>query len=327
MKRKLILLIIGIIGLLILLFTPQMGTHWISPLTHKLSELDSHIFINLRIPRVLFAFACGSALSLSGMAFQAMFRNPLATPFTLGVSSGAALGGALYIRLGLGFFVLGVPGITLFAFSGALVTLVAVYTLTRVRGGFSTSTLLLAGIAINFFCSSLILFVKYLSGFGDSFSIMRWMMGALDITGYTKLLQILPFIIAGTVILGLLVQDLNLLLTGEDLAQSRGVPVARTKKLVFLAASLLVGSVVAFCGPIGFVGMMAPHIVRLLLGHDHRWLMPGTLLFGGVFMVLCDTLARTLISPGEIPVGVITALLGGPFFLWLLLNRKGHVEF
>lgn len=325
MKRKLTLLIIGICSLLALLITPQLGTHWINPIA-RLSELDTQIFTNLRIPRVLFAFVCGMALSLSGMAFQAMFRNPLATPFTLGVSSGASLGGVLYIRLGLGFAVLGIPGITVFAFAGALLTLTIVYILTRIRGGFSTATLLLAGIAINFFCSSLILFVQYLSGFGESFSITRWMMGALDITGYTKLTQILPFIVAGIAILWLLVQDLNLLLTGEELALSRGVAVNRTKKLVFLAASLLVGGVVAFCGPIGFVGMMAPHIVRLMLGHDHRWLLPGTLLFGGFFMLLCDTLARTLIAPAEIPVGVITALLGGPFFLWLLLNRKENVE-
>lgn len=321
MKAKSTLWILAVVTLLTLFLAPQFGTHGINPL-QPLNELDRHIFINLRIPRVLFAFVCGAALSLSGMAFQAMFRNPLATPFTLGVSSGASLGGALYLRLGLSFFIGGLPGITLFAFGGAVLTLVLVYLLTRLRGGFSTATLLLAGIAINFFCSSLILFIQYLSGFGESFSIMRWMMGALDINGYTKLLQLLPFFIGGTLILAWLVQNLNLLLTGEELALSRGVPVNRTKKLVFLAASLLVGSVVAFCGPIGFVGMMAPHITRLLLGNDHRKLMPGSLLFGGFFLVLCDTLARTLISPAEIPVGVITALLGGPFFLWLLLSRK-----
>jgi len=323
MKRRLTLVSIAIAALLVLLLAPQIGEDWINPLAEDLSELDEHIFFNLRIPRVLFAFVCGAALSLSGMAFQAMFRNPLATPFTLGVSSGASLGGALYIRFGLAFSLLGLPGITLFAFCGALLTLLVVYLLTRLRGAFNTATLLLAGIAINFFCSSLILFVQYLSGLGDSFQIMRWMMGALDITGYQKLLQVLPFFLLGTGILSVLIHDLNLLLTGEELAISRGVTVSRTKKLLFLAASLLVGSVVAFCGPIGFVGMMAPHICRLLIGHDHRWLAPATLLFGGLFLVLCDTVARTLVSPAEIPVGVITALLGGPFFLVLLLNRKG----
>ena len=326
MKRKPTLFLIAIAALLVLLLAPQTGENWINPLAKNLSELDEHIFINLRIPRVLFAFVCGAALSLSGMAFQAMFRNPLATPFTLGVSSGASLGGALYIRLGFGFALLGIPGITFFAFTGALLTLALVYLLTRLRGGFSTTTLLLAGIAINFFCSSLILFVQYLSGFGDSFQIMRWMMGALDITGYQKLLQLIPFFLLGMGILWVLVHELNLLLTGEELALSRGVAVARTKKLIFLAASLLVGSVVSFCGPIGFIGMMAPHICRLLIGQDHRWLTPATLFFGGLFLVLCDTLARTLISPAEIPVGVITALLGGPFFIALLLNRKGSLE-
>ncbi len=326
MKRIIVLLSIALAAVLVLLLAPQIGANWINPLSTTPSSLDRHIFFHLRVPRVLFAFACGAALSLSGMAFQAIFRNPLATPFTLGVSSGASLGGALYIRFGLGFALLGIPGITLFAFTGALATLALVYLLTRLRGGFGTTTLLLAGIAINFFCSSLILFVQYLSGLGDSFQVMRWMMGALDIVGHRKLLQILPFLLAGTGTLWLLVHDLNLMLTGEELAISRGVSVARTKKLVFLAASLLVGSVVAFCGPIGFVGMMAPHICRLLIGSDHRWLTPATLLFGGLFLVLCDTLARSLVPPAEIPVGVITALLGGPFFLVLLLNRKGGIE-
>lgn len=327
MKQKLTLLTLGILALLALLIAPQFGTQFINPYAGPLSKLDHYIFINLRIPRVLFSFVCGSALALSGMAFQAMFRNPLATPFTLGVSSGASLGGALYIQLGLNFLLIGIPGVTLFAFSGAILTLALVYAITRAQRGFSTSTLLLAGIAINFFCSSLILFVQYLSGFGESFAIMRWMMGALDITGYTKLQQILPFILTGTALLTFLARDLNHLLTGEELARSRGVPVIRTKKLIFLAASLLVGSVVAFCGPIGFIGMMAPHIARMLIGHDHRWLLPATLLFGGLFLVVCDTLARILITPAEIPVGIITALLGGPFFLWLLLNRKTNSEF
>ncbi len=321
MNSKIALLAISLLTILTLIFAPQFGTSWINPFS-ELSTLNEQIFYDLRIPRVLFAFLCGAALSLSGLAFQAMFRNPLATPFTLGVSSGAALGSALYIRLGFGFLVLGIPGITIFAFTGAIISLVIVYFLPKVKGGFNTSTLLLAGIAINFFCSSLILFIQYLSGFSDSFNIVRWMMGSLDIAGYAKLFQLLPFSIAGLLILIPLAQNLNIMLTGEELAQTRGVAVNLTKKLVFLAASLLVGSVVAFCGPIGFVGMMAPHITRLFIGSDHRLLMPGATLFGGAFLVICDTLARSIVPPSEIPVGVITSLLGGPFFLWLLLSKK-----
>ena len=251
MSRKFKLALIAIFAGVTLLISPQFGTSWLNPFS-QFSDVNAHIFYELRVPRVLFAFICGAALALSGMAFQAMFRNPLATPFTLGVSSGAALGSALYIRFGFSFIFLGISGITFFAFAGALLSLIIVYLLPKMRGGFSTSTLLLAGIAINFFCSSFILFIQYIAGFNESFGIVRWMMGALDIAGYSKILQILPFFLAGIAILIPHAQDLNILLTGEELAKSRGVAVTRTKKLLFLAASLL-GSVVAFCGEIGFV--------------------------------------------------------------------------
>jgi iron complex transport system permease protein len=287
---------------------------------------EYEILINLRIPRVLTAFAAGAMLSLSGMSFQALFRNPLATPFTLGVSSGAALGAAVFIRLGLAFTILGISGTSLAAFLGALLAIGLVYGLTRIKGGFTTTTLLLAGIAISFFFSSLILLIQYLSGLSHSFRIIQWMMGSLTTADYEKLLNLLPLLGAGAAPLLLLHREMNLLMTGEDIAVSRGVNTGQVKKLIFLAASLMVGGVVAVCGPIGFVGMMSPHICRLWVGADHRFLTPVSLLFGGLFLVLCDTLARTLIAPSEIPVGVITALLGGPFFIWLLLNRRNGIH-
>jgi iron complex transport system permease protein len=318
------LLILALAAVVVVIAGPMVGMQFI-PLSAAGQERD--ILINLRIPRVLCAFAAGAMLSLSGMSFQALFRNPLATPFTLGVSSGAALGAAVFIRLGIAFTIPGISGTSLAAFIGALMAIGLVYGLTRIRDGFTTATLLLAGIAISFFFSSLILLIQYLSGLSHSFRIIQWMMGSLTTADYVKLLNLLPFLATGALLLSLLHREMNLLLAGEDIAVSRGVPTARVKKSVFLAASLMVGGVVAVCGPIGFVGMMSPHICRLLVGADHRYLTPAAFLFGGLFLVVCDTLARTLTAPSEIPVGVITALLGGPFFLWLLLGRRGGLDF
>ncbi len=285
-------------------------------------DIESHIFWMMRVPRVCVSFLAGAALALSGMTFQAMFRNPLATPFTLGVASGASLGAALYVRFGLVFGLLGVSGQSICAFFGALFSILLVYGLTRVKKGFSTSAMLLAGVAMSFFFSSAILFVQYLSDVGESFRILRWLMGELVVTGYDSVLDLAPFIVSGCAIILSLTHELNLMITGEEIAISRGVNVGRIKKVLFFATSLMVGGVVAVCGPIGFVGMMVPHICRLLIGADHRYLMPATLLFGGIFLTLCDALARTLIAPAEMPVGVITALLGGPFFIWLLVGNS-----
>ncbi len=294
------------------------------------TELETHILWRIRIPRVLISFIAGAGLAVSGMAFQALFRNPLAAPFTLGVASGASLGAAVYVWLGLPFILLWIPGVSVFAFLGAALSISLVYGLTRARRGSSTATMLLAGVAVSLFFASLILFTQYMSDYTQSFRILRWLMGDLAVVGFEPVLNMLPFVAGGCAILLYFTRELNLLTTGEDIAMSRGVDVRRTKAVVFFATSLMVGGVVAITGPIGFVGMMAPHICRLLVGWDHRLLAPATVLFGGAFLVACDTLSRTLIplfepqSPVEIPVGVITALLGGPFFLWLLLGGSSE---
>lgn len=314
----LLLLTLGALGV-----TPFIGTQAITPgmvVSNAADPLEYDIFWRIRVPRTCMAFLAGMALSVSGMAFQAMFRNPLATPFTLGVAGGASLGSALCIRLGLVFTLLGIGAHVVCAFVGALLTIFLVYGLTRIRQGFSCATLLLAGVAISFFSSSLILFIQYLCGFVDSYRIMRWLMGELSVTGYATVKTLLPFVVIGCAMLLCLARELNLLISGEEIAASRGVDLKRIKQLLFLATSLMVGGVVALCGPIGFVGMMVPHICRLCFGADHRLLMPVVLMFGGSFLTVCDTLARTLIAPAEMPVGVITALLGGPFFLWLLMG-------
>ncbi|OGG03376.1 MAG: iron ABC transporter [Candidatus Glassbacteria bacterium RIFCSPLOWO2_12_FULL_58_11] len=309
---------------------PLVGPHWIPPeaiLKPVKGVFESDLFWKIRLPRVCTSFLAGSALAVAGLAFQAIFRNALATPFTLGVSSGASLGATLYVGLGFTFSILGFPGDVLASFAGALLSVGLVYYLSRLKKGFSTSSMLLAGVAVSFFFSSLILLVQYMSDFTKSFQILRRLIGGIQVVGFEEALNLLPFVVAGVAVVAGLSHELNLLTVGEDIATSRGVNVNRTKKVLFLFTSLMVGGVVAFCGPIGFVGMMVPHIVRLFLGADHRYLTPGTLAFGGGFLTLCDTLSRTVLSPVELPVGVITAILGGPFFIWLLLSNSSDRSF
>jgi len=278
----------------------------------------------LRLPRALTGFLAGSSLALSGLAFQALFRNPLATPYTLGVSSGASFGAVLCLRLGWTFAFWGISSTVVAAFVGAVLCITLVYGLVMSSGAFSTSRLLLAGIAVSFFFSSLIMFVHYTSSLLDNFRMMRWLMGGLAMTDYRAALTLLPFTLGGAAVFSVLAHELNLLATGEELALSRGVDVSRVRYTLFLITALMEGSVVAVCGPIGFVGLMVPHMCRLGLGTDHRYLLPASFFAGGVFLVVSDTVARTIAMPSEIPVGVITALLGGPFFLWLLLGKSAE---
>jgi iron complex transport system permease protein len=338
MKKRGVLTLIILFSFGCLIFAPLVGMQrigWDALFHPRSGEMSATILWELRIPRVLLAWLAGAALSLGGMAFQALFRNPLATPFTLGVSSGASLGAALCVRLGAtSFFLqytdswlagaLGLSAISIGAFVGALLAIGLVYGLSQMRRGFSTSTMLLAGVAVNFFFSSLILLIQYTSNFYDTFRILRWLMGGLQTVGMGGVWQALPPALLGIGIVFYYTNELNLLTTGEDMAVSRGVAVGRVKAVLFFGISIMVGGIVAVCGPIGFVGLMCPHICRLLLGPNHRWLTPASLFFGGAFLVVCDTIARAVFAPTELPVGVFTSLLGGPFFLWLLLGGSSE---
>lgn len=327
MRKENLLVVFFLFAIVILVFTPFVGMETIpfsTILKFDSSNIQSDIFWRIRIPRVLIAFISGSALAISGMVFQAMFRNALATPFTLGVSSGAAFGAALYVKIGFVFSLIGIAGQTIFAFVGALISILLVYVLSKIKKGFPVGTMLLAGVAINFFFSSFILFMQFMSDFTHSFQIIRWLMGGFEVIGYSDIYNILPFITIGTIIIILLSSELNLLILGEDIAVSRGVSLSKTKNILFFATSLMVSGVISVVGPIGFVGMMVPHISRLIIGANHRYLVVSNIIFGGAFLVLCDTLSRILIAPAEIPVGVITALLGGPFFIWLLIKSSNN---
>jgi len=326
---------VSTIGLFFLLFlvtliaTPMIGPTEID-LGKALSRdiafsdnVDANILFLARIPRVFLASLTGAALSVAGAVFQSLLRNDLAAPFTLGVSSGAALGAVIAISLGLSYTVLGIPTVPIAAFLGALGAITLVFSLARTRSGeFPTTVLLLAGVTANFFFAAMVMFIHYLSDFTQSFRIVRWLMGGLDITDYKTLLSICPMIVIGFVTLIFISRDLNLMSTGIQSAMSRGVDIVKIQKIGFLMASLLTGTVVAVSGPIGFVGLIVPHIIRLMVGPDLRILLPASIFFGASFLVLCDTVARTIIAPTEIPVGIITAMLGGPFFVWLLKRPK-----
>jgi iron complex transport system permease protein len=272
---------------------------------------------------VLCGALVGAALAAAGVVLQAMLRNPLATPFTLGVSAGAALGAMIAIAFGLDVGRLGVSSVPIASFVGSLVAMAIVYALaTSQRRGLSTNVLLLAGVTLNSFFSAVILFVQYLSDFTQSFRAVRWLMGDLDVGSYAPILAALPFLVAAFAVFALLPRTLNLLTMGDDVAAARGVEVMVAQRWSFFSASLATGAAVSLGGPIGFIGIVVPHLVRLMVGSDHRIVLPAATLFGAAFTVLCDLAARTVMAPLELPVGIITAMIGGPFFLWLLVRRS-----
>lgn len=286
-------------------------------------NVDAQIFFVARLPRVLAAGLVGGALAASGVVLQALLRNPLATPFTLGVSAGAALGAMLAIAAGLDLGALGVSSVPLASFAGSMVATALVYGLARSQSrGLSTNVLLLAGVTLNSFFSALILFVQYLADFTQTFRTVRWLMGDLDVGGYAPLVAALPLVVAALVAFAVLARSLNLLSLGSDAAAARGVDVVRAERLAFLSASLATGAAVSLAGPIGFIGIVVPHIVRRLVGSDHRLVLPASLFGGAAFLIVCDLVARTALAPLELPVGVVTAMIGGPFFLWQLVRHS-----
>jgi iron complex transport system permease protein len=229
----------------------------------------------------------------------------------------------LAITFGWSLGAVGIPAVPAASFVGSLGAVAIVYALARGRHrGLSTSVLLLAGVTLNAFFSALILFVQYFAGFAETYRTLRWLMGDLDVSAYQPLISAAPLIIASFAMFAWLARPLNALSLGPDSAEMRGVDVGRAQRAAFFSASLATGAAVSVGGPIGFIGIVVPHLVRLLVGADHRLVLPASALFGAAFLVTCDLLARTLMAPVELPVGVITAIVGGPFFLWLLVRRN-----
>ena len=321
--------VFGALALAALAGAPLLGTTRIS-LARAFSRtlpfadnVDAQIFFIARLPRVLAAALVGSSLAAAGVVLQALLRNPLATPFTLGVSAGAALGAVLAISLKLQLSLWGVSAVTAASFVGSVGAVAIVYALAQARHkGFSTGVLLLAGVTLNSFFSALILFVQYMADPSETLQTLRWLMGDLGVAGYTPILAALPLALAAFAAFAWLPRALNLLSLDADAAASRGVNVVRVQQVAFFSASLATGAAVSLGGPIGFIGIIVPHLVRLMVGSDHRIVLPASALFGAAFLIFCDVLARMVMAPVELPVGIVTALIGGPFFLWLLVRQR-----
>ncbi len=279
------------------------------------------IFVDLRLCRALLAFLVGACLSLSGAILQGYFQNPMADPFIVGVSSGASFGAVLCLFLGLGTTVIGYSLTSLFAFGGGFIIVSLVYLLSRTKTAFKVETLLLTGIASGAVASSLTSFLLFLKS--DSFEqAVFWLLGSFTLADWRQVGTVAPYLFVSFLIAQWLARDMNLLVLGDEAAKSLGSPVARVRK-VFLAVSTLLAAVsVSVCGVIGFVGLIIPHWVRIIAGPDHRTLFGLSAIIGGTFLVLCDLLARTVLAPTELPIGIITALFGAPFFIYLLHRRK-----
>jgi len=330
-----------IAGLIVALLAAMLlgvavGAVWVSPLTtlrlaawkvgfadrpEDVTRAAEVIVFQLRLPRVLLAAVVGGALAASGSVFQGLFRNALADPAIIGVSSGAALG-AIVVIVTVGAGSLGAFAVPLAAFVGAMGTAYVVYRLARVGPAVHVATLLLAGIAIAAVISSLMSLVMSFSG-EDIRDIYSWLLGGLVAQGWRSIATVLPAIVIGIAGATLVAHELNLVALGEERAVQLGVEVDRLKRRAIAVGALLAAAAVSVAGVIGFVGLMTPHLLRLVIGADHRRLIPASVLAGATLLILADLIARTIIAPSEIPVGVVTALLGGPFFL-LLLRREGR---
>ncbi len=283
----------------------------------------SHIAIiqNIRLPRVLLSFLVGYGLSIVGVAFQGMLKNPMADPFIVGTSSGAALGASIAILLKLNKMFFGIGIVSIFAFAGALLATLIVYNMARIKGKVPVTTLLLAGIATGQFFTAIMSFIMTIST-RDVSTIIFWTMGSFSGRGWNHIqIAIIP-VLLGSIIIYIFSKDLNIMLLGEDSAQNMGVETEKVKKVILITSVLITAFLVSVSGIIGFVGLIVPHMVRLLMGPDHRILIPASGLVGGIFLIVADTLSRTIIAPTEVPVGIITALAGAPFFIYLLRKTK-----
>lgn len=284
------------------------------PTTHTL------IILNIRLPRIILAGTVGMGLSIVGTAFQAMFKNPMADPYVLGVSSGSALGSAIAISLGFDNFVGGLGTISL-AFIGSILTAFIVYSIAKVGNKVPTNTLLLSGISISFLLSSIISLIMVFNRESIE-KILFWTMGSFSSTNWNQVIILLPFISIGFFIFMSFSGDLNIMLTGDETAKSLGIEVENFKKIILIVSSIIVAACVSVSGIIGFVGLIIPHIIRIILGPDHKILIPFSAVGGALFMISSDALARSVASPAEIPVGVITSVIGAPYFIYLLIKNK-----
>ncbi|WP_294960614.1 iron ABC transporter permease [Sulfurimonas sp.] len=284
--------------------------------------LEHSIFFDLRVPRVLFAFSAGSILALSGLLFQTLFRNALMTPYTLGISSGAVLGAGIAIKLGLGSIFFGIAAVSLFGFLGAMLTVLLLIYLAKFLKHSHFESLLLLGIALSLFYTSALMVIFYLGNTMQNDMLLRFTMGSLSIIGWTH--PITVAVIASILFLAIYLYryELVLLGTSDESATLRGVNTKKTTLTLLIVSSFAIGTLVSISGPIGFVGLIVPHIVAKLHPTTVNKRIVKTALFGGFFLVLCDTITRGIQTQSELPIGIVTALIGGPFFIYLIISRS-----
>ena len=308
--------------LLFLLLAAMLGCSMLGVVHFGWADMwQSPIFWNLRMPRIVLSALVGAALSVCGAAYQSVFRNPLTDPYVLGISSGASLGAAIAILLGLEAYLLGVGACALVS---GLLTILVIYRIASIGNRMHTTTLLLTGVCITFLMSALISFLMVLRQ-DKMDSIIFWTMGSFASASWTDVAIVAPVVAVGIGVVLYHCRDLNLLLAGSETAKSLGVEVERVKKVLLLATTLMVAFCVSTCGVIGFVGLVVPHCIRLVSGPDNRRIVPYAIVVGALFLLLCDTMARTLLMPAELPVGSLTALVGAPLFIYLLYkNKKGY---
>jgi iron complex transport system permease protein len=333
MKRNTTLLVLAAALLATVITSVAVGPVWIAPQTiaamlanlvvptnHTWSEAEAIIIFQIRLPRTFMALLVGSGLAVAGVAMQALFKNPLADPYVLGASSGAGFGAALIISLG----VVSAIFVPLAAFAGAIIASFTVYALSMIGPRSSVSLLLLSGIALSTFFSALISYLMFVAG-SNLQELVFWLMGGFWASTWQYVEITFPVILIGAVILYAYARDLNLMLSGEESAQHLGVAVENLKRVLLVTVSFVVGVAVAFCGIIGVVGLIVPHVVRTFTGPDHKALIPASALFGGILLIWADIIARSAIPGTEVPVGIITALLGAPFFMYLVRSKRKNI--
>ena len=341
--RLLVLIALGVILLLCLLLAAGLGAVSISPLSIIKMTLNKTALFNftatwqpsaetilfqIRLPRIIAAALVGSALASAGVLFQGLLRNPMADPYIIGTSAGAAFGATVAMMLPISLALLSFGLVPIAAFVGALAAVLLVYNLARVGGKTPVVSMLLAGFAVSAMLTAVMFFMVTLSGKpGLLQNVYSFLMGSVSVSGWSKIIIVAPLIIGGVIAARFLAFRLNAFALGEEGAAYLGIDVERDKLIVLALGSLLTAAAVSISGLVGFVGLVVPHAVRLLFGPDHRLLLPAAALFGGAFVVLADLLARTMLSPTEIPLGILTAIIGAPFFIYLLRRTRREYAF
>jgi iron complex transport system permease protein len=300
----------------------SVGSQRIDPARIFSDPFSNTLFFRLRLPRVLLGLVVGASLAVTGGALQALFRNPLADPYTLGVSGGGALGASIAIALGWSARLGGVPLVFAASFAGAMIAVTLVRTIARAGAVVLPGALLLSGVAVNLIAAAGVLTIEYLTDPTSALRILRWLIGSLDVVGLAPVGRMMWVLAPAWLVLLFFSRQLNLIAIDDDTAATLGVNVRRCEGIVHAVCALIVGVTISAGGAIGFVGLIVPHAVRMMFGEDLRIVLPGSLLLGAAFLILADALARTVLSSGELPVGAVTGLLGGPVFLWLLRRRQ-----